>query len=869
MGSTEEGKSVLSKLASYEDVDDGVRVVLGQTSLIVPGRNEDLQIPLLCARVELLQQLHRNMALIAVTTYDDPETQKPLEETWFYGSGSEVWVIVTDNDPAIIRHAMEQLGSRGALRMDLANAFAIESTPLGCGACASVFRCQEAPLPGETLAKNAPYFALKVINDCSAKSVALMAKEVHLLMAVQQHPNIVNFRGVFCFAPPQPDGPASDGDPATQMSIMLELCPGGDLHDSIMQRRARDEHEALEVMMGLLAALAKVHSCGVVHRDVKAENILLAGDGRPILCDFGVAGFIDNEETMSQRCGSPGYVAPEILGSEAYGTKADIFSAGVVMYFMLAKVLPFRGDDVSQVLRRNLRCHINLNSSARFGRMSANGRNLLLALLKRDPNERPSASLGRSQIEKMLIQDHPKMRLFTSVDQQHRHLQRARTQAPGSTAEAVGILRSESRPPRMRQGPQAQDDSAGEGSPSSMIAKGLGVKPTSPRKAPSNVQDNARKGTPRKTWAGHTQAHKQEPESPQPSPRGGSSDVEKDPQVMQGAPNLWMRKMKKRDTATSACSASGDEDTPKQSLMQRAVPFRFKCMDSAASSSGEKKRWFKSMGKGGDSSEPEGEESHNMCPSDSDAPDNEKIDWRSWKSREIGSFSVSGSFCKRDMTPRQSRKVSIEEVEALVASQSLSQTTEVASPFGGSPTTSSSSRAPAEVAAGASSSSMPESEAGEPGQPFIIRRKDRSKSAPKSTSFSDESYPVSFTDLQQSTKGSSAKQKESKEKRPSKSSEAGSEDDVPPPVSARSLCRVNEDAPTYSTDNEGLISAPAALKSATAGCLDAQCAKATVDTMPGTTPVSPVVPAPPASPAQTGDSKKTKGWRLGRFSLRR
>ena len=93
----------------------------------------------------------------------------------------------------------------------------------------------------------------------------------------------------------------------------------------------------MNVMFNLLGALNYLHLKGIVHRDLKPENLILAekdNDYNLKIADFGLASYISIGEKLSLRCGSPGYVAPELLEDKGYNAQADIFSAGVILYVM-------------------------------------------------------------------------------------------------------------------------------------------------------------------------------------------------------------------------------------------------------------------------------------------------------------------------------------------------------------------------------------------------------------------------------------------------------------------------------------------------------------------------------------------------------
>ena len=121
---------------------------------------------------------------------------------------------------------------------------------------------------------------------------------------------------------------------------MLELLNGGELFERIKKKSSYKEKEAMQAIKRVLTALMYIHKKNIVHRDLKPENLLLRSPGDDydvVIADFGLASFVKEGEKLKLACGSPGYVAPEVLTEKSggYDTKSDIFSIGVILYVML------------------------------------------------------------------------------------------------------------------------------------------------------------------------------------------------------------------------------------------------------------------------------------------------------------------------------------------------------------------------------------------------------------------------------------------------------------------------------------------------------------------------------------------------------
>lgn len=179
--------------------------------------------------------------------------------------------------------------------------------------------------------------ALKQIpKDCSAQ----LTREIHHHRQLH-HPHIVQLYEVI----------------ATESSIWLvtELCNGGELFDYLVEKGRFDEYETRILFGQLCLAIAYCHEQGVVHRDIKLENVLLDEHCQVKLSDFGFTREFERGSLLETFCGTTGYASPEMLQGQKYlGPEVDVWSLGIILYSLLVGTLPFDDDDEEETKRKVL-----------------------------------------------------------------------------------------------------------------------------------------------------------------------------------------------------------------------------------------------------------------------------------------------------------------------------------------------------------------------------------------------------------------------------------------------------------------------------------------------------------------------------------
>ena len=166
--------------------------------------------------------------------------------------------------------------------------------------------------------------------------------------------------------------------------IVMEYICAGDLLTYIKKRSKLTEPVAKFIFKQIILGIKHIHDNGIIHRDIKLDNILLDLDNNIKICDFGVSRKINKDDVMFEQCGTPAYIAPEILINKGYqGFGVDIWSAGVVLYAMLSGTVPFKGNNLKEL--HNL---IISGDYKEIKGISIEAEDLLKNILEVDPNKR-------------------------------------------------------------------------------------------------------------------------------------------------------------------------------------------------------------------------------------------------------------------------------------------------------------------------------------------------------------------------------------------------------------------------------------------------------------------------------------------------
>ena len=266
---------------------------------------------------------------------------------------------------------------------------------LGKGAMGIVYEALDPKLHRKVAIKT---ILVSQLDEETAKDFSMrFVREAHAVARLN-HPNIVQ---VYDFG--------EEGDIAY---LVMEFIRGDELKSSLATGGQFDRKECVRIMCELLDALDFAHEAGVVHRDIKPANVMLDGQGRTKLTDFGVARVTDSDRTHVERTqagtmvGTPAYMSPEQIQGQRIDRRTDIFSAGIILYQFLTGQKPFTGEGAWTVAKKIVQedppmpSSINVALSPEFDRVVAKA-------LAKDPDQRFATAREFSQALKRAAEGKP------------------------------------------------------------------------------------------------------------------------------------------------------------------------------------------------------------------------------------------------------------------------------------------------------------------------------------------------------------------------------------------------------------------------------------------------------------------------------
>lgn len=257
---------------------------------------------------------------------------------------------------------------------------------IGCGVFAKCYKMR-------SIAGN-KFYALKVIDlkkTTEKQQLQKLLKSIKSEIMIQRsikHPHIVRYR--------------SHKKKPLRITILLEYCDSGTLGQFIKKHERLNERQCAFYLKQILSAVHHLHEMNVIHRDIKVDNMFLTGDSQTLkVGDFGFATVSNGELITNGICGTPNYIAPEILLHRKYSTKSDMWAIGCCFYLMLFGVAPFHTKSIETTYEKIKSGVFDFPPNVRI---SSGAKDLVRSLLHFDPQTRFSC---------LQVLNHPFMKHYT------------------------------------------------------------------------------------------------------------------------------------------------------------------------------------------------------------------------------------------------------------------------------------------------------------------------------------------------------------------------------------------------------------------------------------------------------------------------
>lgn len=233
--------------------------------------------------------------------------------------------------------------------------------------------------------KSGDEVAIKFIEKkfVDKQDLMLLAREIDIMKKVD-HPNVLKLKEVF--------------ETDETIALVMELVTGGELFYKIVEKGNYSEKDAANIVAQMINGVDYLHDQGIAHRDLKPENLLCCGEEvegykpfRVVIADFGLSKIFDSGEALETSCGTPDYVAPEVITAEgSYDKSVDMWSCGVITYVLLCGFSPFLSSTQTGLFEKIIKVEYDF-PDPEWTNISKEAKDFIKHLLVKDPNERWTA----------------------------------------------------------------------------------------------------------------------------------------------------------------------------------------------------------------------------------------------------------------------------------------------------------------------------------------------------------------------------------------------------------------------------------------------------------------------------------------------
>ena len=260
------------------------------------------------------------------------------------------------------RHSLREIMSdKNKLKINISDYEKLET--VGLGSFGRVRLCRNI--------KTNKIYVLKILKKSEIirlKQTDHIYSEYHIL-AFLNHPFIIQLMGV-------------NFDDPKYLYFLLEYIPGGELFTLLRKKKMFPLEQAKFYIAHIITIFEYIHSKNIIYRDLKPENILITKSGYLKLTDFGFAKYLDNDKTYT-LCGTPEYLAPEIILNKGHGKPVDWWTMGILLYEMLIGIDPFSDDDPMAIYQKIVKGKIHFPKD-----IDKNAKSLIKHLLNGDTTKR-------------------------------------------------------------------------------------------------------------------------------------------------------------------------------------------------------------------------------------------------------------------------------------------------------------------------------------------------------------------------------------------------------------------------------------------------------------------------------------------------